>query len=1033
MLNAQRTAIYADKEIQYKLGLELFDKKQYVSAQKQFDDYAFKTQVSLLKSEATFYSAACAIELFNKDGEWQMKQFILKYPESNKINDANLYLGKTNFRKKKYADAIEFFNKVDLFKIEKEPLAELHFKRGYSYLENGNSEKAKSDFYEIKDIDNKYTFPALYYYSHISYTEKNYEIALEGFNRLISNETFGSVVPYYITQIYFIQNKYEKVITEAPKLLNDSANIQKSGEINRMIGESYFNLKDFENALKYFEKTELASGLNTQGNYVLGYCYYKTGSFEKAIQKFEKAIDLNDTLSQNAWYHIADCNINLNNKLKAKNAYYSAYKLNIDKKITEESLYSFAKLSYELDFSPYNDAIKAFQKYLAEYPNSPKKDECYTYLINVYSTTKNYAKAIESIENIKIIDPILKITYQKLIYFLGITYFNNGEIDKAEKEFNKSLKQNSDFQLNALCKYWLGEISYQRKDYSTAINTWKEFQETNGAASLKEYDISNYALGYAYFQRKEDKDYGNAQISFRKYLMAKNKNDDLKVNDATIRVADCYFMTRDYGQASENYETAIALNKLDLDYCIYQKAMCDGLTKNYKEKISELKKIESKYPKSTFLAPSINEIAETYLNNLKDDDNAILYYNKLLTNFPNSTYVSKCYAQLGNIYYTKKQDSKAFEYFDKYVTLNPGTEESNDVMESIKKIFQAKGDVDGIENYFASKGQPLSESVIEKTAYSAAFDLYYNQKNYAAGAQKWEIYLKKFPNGKSSTEAWACIGDYAYSQNQFDKALEAFKNVIAKPRNLFTENALSKSAYIYYKNKKYTDALPLYQQLEDIAELSENKSFGRFGSMRSAFYTQQFEIALSECIKVISNEKLTPQQKSEAAYIKAKSLFETGRLDDAMGEFKEIAKNAKNSSGAEAYYHIALIYFKKQDYKETEKSINKLLSYPYSNDDWNNKAMILLADKYSATNDYVNAKVFLQTVIDSKPKDEYVKQAQQKLEEINLKENALNNKNNANDNSMKVEFKQSKSDEKLFNNSNDMINKADSTKTFQPK
>ena len=27
----------------------------------------------------------------------------------------------------------------------------------------------------------------------------------------------------------------------------------------------------------------------------------------------------------------------------------------------------------------------------------------------------------------------------------------------------------------------------------------------------------------------------------------------------------------------------IALNKLDVDYCLFQKALCDGLNKNYKE------------------------------------------------------------------------------------------------------------------------------------------------------------------------------------------------------------------------------------------------------------------------------------------------------------------------------------------------------------------------------------------------------------------------------------------------------------------
>jgi tetratricopeptide (TPR) repeat protein len=245
----QKTAIYVDKDALYKQGIELFDKKQYVSAQKNFNAYAAISTAPILRSDALYYAAACGIELFNRDSEWLMREFIEKNPSSIKINSAYVYLARANFRKKKYDETLEYFDKVDIYKLDKDQLAEFYFKRGYSYLQKKNEAKAKADFYEIKDVDNKYAFPANYYYSHIAYNEKNYEIALQGFNRLVGNETFGSVVPYYITQIYFIQGKYEQVVKEAPKLLSDSANIQKSGEINRMIGESYFNLKDFSNAL----------------------------------------------------------------------------------------------------------------------------------------------------------------------------------------------------------------------------------------------------------------------------------------------------------------------------------------------------------------------------------------------------------------------------------------------------------------------------------------------------------------------------------------------------------------------------------------------------------------------------------------------------------------------------------------------------------------------------------------------------------------------------------------------------------------
>lgn len=1017
---AQRTAIYADKDMLFKQGLELFDKKQYASAQKNFSDYSAIAGSSILKSDALYYSAACGIELFNKDSEWLMKQFIEKYPASTKINNAYYYLGKSNFRKKKYKETLEFFDKVDTYKLDKEQLSELYFKRGYSYLQLNNEEKAKADFYEIKDVDNKYAFPANYYYSHIAYKEKNYEIALKGFNRLVGNETFGSAVPYYITQIYFIQGKYDKVVKEAPKLLNDSANIQKESEINRMIGESYFNLKDYANALTFLKKTELGSGLNPQGNYALGYCYYKINDCANAITHFEKVIEGKDSLAQSASYHSADCYVKLGDRLKAKNAFYNAYQFNFDKKITEDALFSFAKLSYELDFSPYNEAVKSFTKYLKEYPESPRKDECYNFLINVYSTTKNYSRAIMSMESMESIDPILKGTYQKLIYFKGVEFFNNNDLDNAEKEFKKSLSQNSDLKLNALNQYWLGEISYIRKDFSTAIDTWKKFQTMQGAVQLQEYDLSNYALGYTYFQRKEKDDYTNANISFRKFLLSKNKYDENKIADATIRTADCYFMNRDFAQASEHYKIAIGLNKLDIDYSLYQKALCDGLIKNYTDKIAELKKIESNYPGSNYLSAALNQIADTYYKNIKDEENAILYYNKIIKNYSNSSFLNNCYAQLGNIYYGRKQDDKAFEYYDKFIKTDSKSEEAKDILEAIKKIFEAKGNVDEMEKYFASVGNPLSENQLEKATYLSAYDAYYTQKNCDLAMPKWESYIAKFPNGKYISEAQFNFAECAYSKGLFEKASQGYQYIISKPRGIYSEQSLAKASYLFYKDKKYAEALPLFLQLQDIAETPSNKSAGKFGAMRCAFNLNKFETALAESNKVLGTEKLTPQQTSEAKYIKAKSLFETNSLDDAMIEFKAMTKTAKNLIGAEAYYHISKIYFIKQDYKEVEKNVTKLIGYEYSNDEWNNKGMLLLSDAYLAKGDEADAEIILKTILEGKPKQEYIDEAEKRLAALKEKQAArtINNLVVPASNEMKIEYNETKKDSALFNKLN---------------
>ncbi|MCU0359319.1 MAG: tetratricopeptide repeat protein [Bacteroidia bacterium] len=1000
----------------YKSGLELFDKNQFGAAQKTFRAYTEGSQTSLIKADAYYYMAACGIELFNRDGEWMMKQFVEKNKSNTKVNNAYFYLAKSNFRKKKYDETIEYLNLVDIYNLDKEQLAELYFKRGYSYLQLNQEEKAKSDFFEIKDVDNKYYAPANYYHAHILYREKNYEQALTGFNRLVGNETFGSVVPYYITQIYFIRGKYPDVVKEAPKLLGDSVGVQKEGEINRMIGESYFYLKQYDKALSYLKKTDLLSNLNAEGAYALAYCYYRQKDYKNALLYFEKVTQSEDSLAQSAWYHQGDCHLKLNEKMKAKIAFYKAFQLGYDAQVNEDALFSFAKLSYELDFSPYNDAVRAFTRFLKEFPNSTHRDACYNYLVNVYSTTKNYSQAIESMESLENINPILKVSYQKLLYFKGVEYFNNNDLDNAEKIFNKSLAQNSDLKWNALNQYWLGEISYIRKDYSTAISHWKKFQLLPQASLLPEYDLSNYAIAYAHFQRKEKDDYTQANLAFRKFLLSKNNYPENKICDATIRAADCYFMNRDFVQAGEYYDKGISCNKLDVDYALYQKALCDGLTKKYNEKIAGLKRLEKNHPNSNYLSAALNQIADTYYRNLNQEEDAILYYERILKNHPNSSFANHCYAQLGNIYYGRKQDDKAFEYYDLFVKADTKSEEARDVLDIIKKILQARGNVEAMEKYFVDIGSPLSENQIEKAAYQTAYEAYYDQKNCDIAILKWQTYMDKFPNGKYATEAHFNYAECAYSKNMLPEALAAYLFVTTRARSVFTEQALAKACFLLNKDKKYTEALPLFLRLQDVAETPANKSAGKFGAMRCAFALNKYDTAYTEANKVLNTEKISPQQSSEARYIKAKSLYELNRLDDALIEFKAIVKSAKNATGAEAYYHMALIYYQKQNYAEVEKTITKLISYEYSTDDWNNAGMLLMAKAYLANEETADAQVLLQTLIENKPKEPTLSEANTLLEQINFKDNERKLKENQIEGGeMKVQFKENESDKNIFN------------------
>jgi tetratricopeptide (TPR) repeat protein len=1001
-VQAQQTTVYVHEDAAFKAGLELFQKQKYGSAQ-----YEFRKVIeshpgySLVRVDAEYYEAICAIELFNKDGELLLKDFVANHPESPRVRSAYYYLGKYNYRKKKYEDVIKWFEMVEMRELTKAELSELYFKRGHSYFEMGQFEKAKKDFYEIKDVDTKYSAPANYYYSHIAYLEKNYETALQGFNRLVNNASFGPVVPYYIAQIYYLQGKYNDVITYAPPLL-DSANTKRAPEIARIIGESYYLTQRYKEAIPYFKKYEAGSSMYPKDNYVLAYSYYRTGDLDNAITYFKNTVagNVKDTLAQNAYYHLGDCYVKKGNKDDARNAFDAAAKLDHDKQVKEDALWNYAKLSYELSYNPFSEAIEAFQQYIELYPKSARLDEAYAYLVNVYLTTKNYKDALASIEKMKTMNDQMKGAHQKVAYYRGVELFSGSspDYDNAIKHFDKALTYKQDKNINALALYWKGEAWYRKSELyykqnnkynadflEEALDNYMAFQSEPGAFNLPEFNNAYYGIGYSYLQLK---DYSNANIWLRKYVNARKDSKDKKVSDAYVRIGDTYFMGKDFEGATMNYSYAIEMKARDMDYALYQRAMAYGVQQKRELKITDLQSLSKNFPKSNYGAAGKFEMAKT-MRLVGKNEEALAEFQKIINDNPNSMFAGKALAQIGLIYYEQQQNDKALEYFVKVIKRDNRTEEAQSSYVTAKNIAAKKGDTEMVAQLAQMMGLTVSTAYLDSVAFDNAKKLY-QELNCDAAVPALDNYLSKYPQGIFVLEANFYRGECLYKKNDLDAALSSYSFIISKDKNKYTEVSLAKAAYITHSKKNYQEAVNNYLKLEEISENQRNIMDSRIGLMRCYYQLKNYEGAMQYANKLIADEKTTAEVNTEAHMTIGRSALATEKYDVALNEFSSVAASQKNEMGAEAKYQVAYIRFLQSEFAESKKLVFELIKQYQSQPYWMAKGLILLADDYKALNDIFQARHTLQSVIDNSEFPELVKEAQQRLDVINEEEKQKN-------------------------------------------
>ena len=141
----------------------------------------------------------------------------------------------------------------------------------------GDLEKASKDFKEIVNVHSRYQTAAQYYYAHIAYANNNFNTALEIFRSLDSSATFGPIVPYYITQIYFEQGKYDDLIAYSEPLVANGE-VQNAKEMRRLVAESYYRKGDYKNALTHFnDYSKSVPSMSRNDFYSMGYSEYRNG------------------------------------------------------------------------------------------------------------------------------------------------------------------------------------------------------------------------------------------------------------------------------------------------------------------------------------------------------------------------------------------------------------------------------------------------------------------------------------------------------------------------------------------------------------------------------------------------------------------------------------------------------------------------------------------------------------------------------------------------------------------------------------
>lgn len=973
------------KEI-LRTATELFSAEKYGSAIHEFEKLRELAEPgSVFADEADYHIPVCYLEMGNKIGKSSLEKFIGQHPGSTRANSAWFRLGNAEFDLKQYNEALGAYKNIDRYTLTGKELDEYCFKYGFCNLQVGSKDVAKALFSELKDKRGIFSDASKYYWAHLNYLEGNYGLALEEFEKIEKNRQYAAIVPFYKVQIYFAQEKYDQVVEIAPSLMKRATD-QRKIELSKILGASYYKLKKYEEAIPYIDNYLKSNDVTALQYYVAGYCYDKTGQTDKAIPNMEKTVKRKDALAQNGYYELAALYIKKGDKKRAMVAFRNASNFGFDPKIKEDALFQYAKLAYELDYSPFNEAIKAFDRYISEYPDSEKNDVAYDYLVKVFMATKNYKDALVSLEKIKKKSPAIKKAYQKVAFYRGIEFFRDLKLSDAILSFNKSLDYgDQNIELKALACYWRGDANFRLGKSELAIADYRKFQAIPGAAKLKEFAVSNYNIGYYYFNKGL---YGPAIPWFIKYTESTDDESSPFYTDAYNRLGDCCFVVSKFNEAFKYYQKAYGSGGPDADYALFRMAYCSGLMQDYNSKISGLEKLKQQFPQSNYIDDAIFETGKSW-ERLNDDNKAIANYRSLVTSFPASPYKPKALIQLGLIAYNKNDYNSSLGYYKQVAENYPNSPEAKGALGGIRNNYVESNKVSEYIAYTKKLGQSATPSVNEQDSlsYYAAEKLYMNKDPKAK--EELRNYLVNFPAGSFALNVHFYKAESELKDNEQEGALRSYDYVLAQPDNIFTENALVRASELSYKSGDYKKSLGYYERLETESNNNNNKLLSLAGRLRCNYELKYFDAVAKIGWKIRGMDKIPPELDREASYKTAKAFIELGEPTKALPLWRKLSADTKSLEGGEAKYRICENYLNSNKLKEAENEIMDFIDKNTPHQYWLAKSFILLAHVYEKQNDIFQATHTLKSTIENyeQKDDGILDEANRYLRELEVKDN----------------------------------------------
>ncbi len=780
-----------------------------------FNSYAYAQGAK--EEEALFIAKKAFEDGFYDVSLGLLERFLRNYPNTAKIQEVNLLIGRCYFQQGRFLDALnkfeELLNQPQAKNIKDAVIywiAEVHF-RGNNFSKSASYYKMIIDDFPVS----AYAVSAYYSLGWCLFQERKFDEALRFFKATeekFPKEPLAQDASFKIIECLYNLKDYSGIKERIKLYLKIYAkDPDKLYYLYFYLAEADYYLNNFQEAIDEYAKVivnsrdEKTQGLSRLGT---GWAFLKLKRYQEAENTFAgiKAETL-EKASRDALY-LGKAILMAETKRfdEAKGAYAALLATTEDPVVLIQAYIGRADAFYNL--ADYQEAIAVYKEAAQKISGSvPQEvaDKLHYGLAWALLKEGEFKEAIDEFQKIAkhTEDKIIKVS---VLCQIGDTYQDSGDYAKAAESYDVILKDYPDSLYSDYVQYQLGITLLKASKYDGAILAFQNLKAKFPDSKL--LDDASYALGLSYFQRE---DYNASKEIFEKFTQ--EYKDGSLTPQATYLLGTSFYNLGKYAEAIEVFKNIIRMYGQDeelVQKAEYEIADCYYQLGNEQESLNRFKTLRSKYPDSKLTPEVIWWLGEYYYRR-NELSIARRYFTSLIQDFPKSALTASSFYAVGSTYAEESNYQEAINNFQKVMELDKAdlAGQAGVAMGDIY-LKQEKPDL----ALGAYKDAVAEHANLDNLVYPKIADVYSKLGDYDQAIDFYEKGLAVVPLRQMSDIQFK-IAEARQAKGALAEAIEDYLKAtyLYADNNDLTVKALLRVAAIYENKENFKEALNIYKRI----------------------------------------------------------------------------------------------------------------------------------------------------------------------------------------------------------------------------